>query len=300
MQQVEVTGLFVYPVKSLKGISLNRATLTPQGIENDRRWMVVGPGGRFLTQRQLPKMALIRTSFGKDGLILDAPGQKAIEIPFSDPDGARLPVTVWKDICEAVDEGDEVSGWLSTALSRNEKLQLVRLAPGTQRPQSHPEVLGENTHINFADAAPFLVADEASLAAVNSALIEKGEAQVPMNRFRPNIVTRGLGAFNEHSVKMMKRDDLELAFAHPCERCVLTTVNQETGEKHPDMEPFRTVKALNPSPSNKEMPAFGHNTVLRSSSVEPDALSVGEHLQVVFDDAERRDFPGTPGDSSSK
>jgi len=276
---VEITALTVYPVKSMRGIALERAALTPLGIEHDRRFMVVRADGTFVTQRDTPAMALVETAIEADGLLLSREGRGFVRVPFEARGGERVETRVWKDACTVEDQGAVISRWLSEALESTERLRLVAMAPGFKRPQGKPGLLGAATRTLFADAAPYLVTNEASLEALNARLQEKGEPPVPMNRFRPNIVVRGLPAFAEHSASLLQGDDCELQLRYPCERCVVTTIDQDTGVKNPAFEPYRSLAGLNPTPGGSSKPAFGQNATL--THAEPVTVGVGDRLSLV-------------------
>jgi uncharacterized protein YcbX len=276
MDKVEITGLSIYPVKSMKGIAVTQAVLTATGFEHDRRFMVVWPDGRFATQRDLPKLALIHTGLEKDGISLSREGFGKLTIPPDRLQGEIVTTKVWGDHCETVDQGKEVSEWLESALESNKKMRLVRMKEGFRRPQSQAELLGENTTTYFADAAPYLIVNESSLEALNRNLVTAGHQAVPMNRFRPNIVIRGLDAFAEHQLSHIQGGKIQLDFCHPCERCVITTINQDTAENHPGWQPFKTLRDINPMPGKKPAPAFGHNAIL--SAGEQAELKLGDML----------------------
>lgn len=276
MDEVEVTGLVIYPVKSMKGIELTEAVLTAEGFEHDRRFMIVRGDGSFVTQRDLPQLALIRTGLQEGGVRLSRPGFGGVTVPAGRPGGDIVFTEVWGDRCETVDQGEEISRWLQSALECGHSLRLVRMKPGFRRPQNRPELLGEGTTTFFADAAPYLVANEASLDALNRSLLDAGHRAVPMNRFRPNLVVRGLEAFAEHRLNRLEGRDVRLRFCHPCERCVVTTIDQDTAEKHPGRQPFKTLRDINPMPGRKPAPAFGHNAVL--SAGESLTLRTGDTL----------------------
>jgi len=278
MPAVEITGLTVYPVKSMKGIVLDSGALTPQGLEYDRRFMVVRADDRFVTQREMPRLALVRTSLEDDGVRLCLEGMGSVTVPFLAPAGDRVQTRVWGDDCETVDQGEEVSRWLTSSLESGETLRLVRMAPGFVRPQGQPEKLGKDTSTCFADAAPFLVANEASLVALNRELESRGHDGVPMNRFRPNIVVRGLEPFAEHDVAEMASESYSLKFCHPCQRCVVTTIDQETAVKNPGWQPYKTLRDINPMPGNERAPAFAHNAVL--STGDGRKMKLGDRLLV--------------------
>jgi uncharacterized protein YcbX len=260
---VEITALTVYPVKSMRGIALDSAMLTPLGLQHDRRFMVVRPDGSFVTQRDTPLLALVETALEAGGVVLSRDGFGELFVPFDVTGGEPVQTRVWKDGCEAVDQGEVVSRWLTGALESEHRLRLVAMADGFVRPQGKPDQLGAGTQTLFADAAPYLVANDASLARLNDELAERGHSPVPMNRFRPNVVVTGLDAFAEHSVKRLHGERYALRFRHACERCVVTTIDQETAMKDSDWEPYRTLCDINPVPGKeKRTPAFGQNATL--------------------------------------
>ncbi len=274
---VEVTGLFVYPVKSMRGIPLDAARLNPLGLEHDRRFMVVRENGDFVTQRNLPRLALVETELEPGGVVLSRDGYGRIFVPFGTEGGAQLKTRVWKDECRVSDQGETVSKWLTEALESPDRLLLVAMQDGFIRPQGKADLLGANTHTLFADAAPFLVASEASLAELNRELVLRGHDAVPMNRFRPNIVLSGLEPFAEHGLESLQGDGFGLGLAHPCERCVVTTIEQSTAERNADWEPYRTLSDINPMPGRDKKPAFGHNAILADG--ENRTIRIGDTLE---------------------
>lgn len=276
---LQVTALAIYPVKSMRGIELAQAELTEQGLRHDRRWMLIGEQGRFLTQRDLPRLALIRQSLGADGVTLSLDGREPLHLPFADPadDGERIRTAVWGDACEVVEVGAEPSRWLTAALECPEPVRLVRMAADWTRPQRHPDLMGADTHSLFADGAPYLVASEDSLRALNGALRVQGVAEVPMNRFRPNIVVRGLEAFAEHQSAVLDGGTYGLRLCYPCERCVVTTIDQATGIPDPARQPFLTLREINPMPDRPRAPAFAQNSALAHGAGA--IIRVGDALQ---------------------
>jgi uncharacterized protein YcbX len=278
MPQVEISALYLYPVKSMRGIEVDSARLSTLGLEHDRRWMVVRGDGRFVTQRDLPTLALIETKLDENGIELSRNGHGSIVVPHDLPGGEPVFTRVWKDDCETLDAGPEWSRWLTSALESTDPLRLVRMAPGYTRPQSRPDDLGAGTTTAFADAAPLLVASEASHAALNRELVTRGLREVPMNRFRPNIVVRGLAAFAEHETQGLVHPDYKLKFCHPCQRCVVTTIDQDTAQRDPDWQPYRTLCDINPMPDNPRAPAFGQNAILEAG--EGLAIRTGDPLAI--------------------
>lgn len=276
LPDIEVTALTVYPVKSMKGIALDSATLTPMGLEHDRRFMVVREDGGFVTQRDTPQLALVVTALESGGLVLSREGFGHIFVPFDGEGGKDIQTRVWKDECETTDQGEVVSNWLTEALESSERLQLVSMARHFVRPQGKPDKLGAGTRILFADAAPFLVANESSLDRLNQELLSRGHQAVPMNRFRPNIVASGLPAFTEHGLPKLTGRHYALKLCYPCKRCIVTTVDQSTGRKNPDWEPYNTLRDINPSPGIKKAPVFGQNAVLESGAGQ--IIQLGDRL----------------------
>lgn len=262
MNAARLTGLFVYPVKSMKGIALDEAELTEFGLRHDRRWMVIQAEGPFVTQRNEPRLARIETRLEPDGVVLSAEGHGSIMLPFQSPVGAAVRTQVWKDPVEALDEGDAVADWLTAAVGARQLLRIVRLAPGFRRRLAQPERFGPATTTQFADAAPFLVTSEGSLAAVNAELQARGHPPVPMDRFRPNIVLSGPEPFAEHRIAAIAGTGWRVALVDPCKRCIVTTIDQDTAERDPGNEPYRTLRRVNPAAGADPAPAFGQNAVL--------------------------------------
>jgi uncharacterized protein YcbX len=281
MTPLEITRLTIYPVKSMKGIPVDQAVLTPRGLAHDRRFMVVTEGGRFVTQRDLPGLALISAALEADRVVLSSEGHGSVDLPLHAKEGPAVRTRVWGDECETIDQGAEVSRWLTAALENTAVLRIVQMAPGYVRPQGKPEQLGERTHTYFADAAPFLVASESSLDALNTELRARGHRAVPMNRFRPNVVLSGLEPFSEHRISGIAGTAYALRFCHPCQRCVVTTIDQQTATRHPHWQPYRTLRDINPMPGNERAPAFGHNAVLDKG--KGSSIRVGDRLSVMAD-----------------
>ncbi|MGH1487631.1 MAG: MOSC domain-containing protein [Cellvibrionaceae bacterium] len=277
---VDITQLFLFPVKSLRGIQVNAATLTNTGFMYDRYWMIVKPDGGFITQRQFPKMVLINTILTKDFLILSKDGIPDLFIPlqFQQKEPNSFTAKIWKDTCQVIDEGADASQWLSKAIGTPKPVRLVRMKRNTKRTQSKAHLLGDQTHTVFADAAPYLICNEASLHAVNNSLTKNGFDQVTMERFRPNIVIKGLAAFAEHNVKQLAHQHYQFKHCYPCQRCIIPTIDIETANRHPQQQPFTLISDLNAMPENPKAPAFGENAILEYG--EDTILSVGDTLDV--------------------
>lgn len=264
-----ITGLNIYPVKSCAGIALTRAQLTSTGFEHDRQWLIVQPNGRFVTQREQPRLALIRPELSDRVLTLRAPGQDAIDIAW-DHRGAAMQVQVWKDHCASIDAGDAAASWLERYLGQPHRL--VRFDPAFKR-QADPAWTGAiESYAQFSDAFPWLLISQASLDDLNSRL----DSPLPMNRFRPNIVVAGLDAFEEDAVTELTMGAIALRPVKPCTRCAITTTNQETGERTGD-DPLRTLRTFRLDRQLKGV-TFGQNVILRSGLGS--WLSVGDRLAV--------------------
>lgn len=267
MKKVRVIELNRYPVKSLGGIALSSAHIEEKGIRFDRNWLVTSPSGKFLTQREIPKMALIHTAVSDKGdLTLSMEGHPDIKVPHvAHPEDADFKrVTVWKDECYAIDEGDDVAAWLSEVLQS--KCRLVKMKDGYKRPiiDDGKELGGS---VRFQDQFPLLVISTASLQALN----EKLSTPLPMNRFRPNIVIDGCDPFEEDQFKTLKSAaGVTLSSAKPCARCVITTTDQATAER--GVEPLRTLATFR---SSDQGVLFGQNlTVTKTGD-----LKVGDELE---------------------
>ncbi|MCS7002949.1 MAG: MOSC N-terminal beta barrel domain-containing protein, partial [Dehalococcoidia bacterium] len=187
---IRVTGLFWYPVKSCRGYAIAEAQVDRRGVRDDRSFMITDPHGVFLTQRELPRLALITPVLADDALTLSAPGMEPLATPIRRA-GPTREVIVWQSVCRAVDQGDAAAEWLGAALDA--PARLVRLADDHVRPVD-PQYAAQSTdQVAFQDGYPFLVISEESLADLNRRMPEP----LPMNRFRPTIVVAGAEPYAE-------------------------------------------------------------------------------------------------------
>lgn len=262
MTDGQITQLFIYPVKSLAGIAVDRIQVTGKGLAGDREWMIVNEDNRFVTQRQLPQMARIQVSLTAGGLRLESPHAGTIQIDTPAMDVPEITVTLWSHNCQAQAASPEVNAWLAEALRYSQPLRLVKFAPSFTRAKV-PERFGDATTL-FADAAPFLVANQSSLEVLNARLQQQGLGPVGMRHFRPNVVADGLPAFAEHTVNRLglSNGSLFWELCDHCQRCSIITVDPDTGERHPYTAPFRELTEINPMPNNCKAPAFGVNARL--------------------------------------
>lgn len=260
MPPVIIEQIWIYPVKSLAGISLQSATLLPTGLAGDREWMLVDSDGVFLSQRKLPRMATIRPELQNGELVLSH--QRDGEVVVSPTDGEPRPVKVWNSMCSGYPARPEVNKWLQQALATDMDLQLVYFDKRQPRP-TNPERFGPY-HTYFSDGAPYLCANLESLRALNQHLMLAGTASVDMRRFRPNLVLSGLPPFAEHEVQSLRAaaGNAVLGLKDHCQRCAIMTVDQSTGVPSPDQHPLMALAQVNSMPGKPKAPAFGVNSVL--------------------------------------
>jgi len=252
---VKVSGLFIYPVKSCRGLPLDTAAVDAHGLAGDRRFLVVTPEGQFLTQRQMPRLALVETGLTADRLTLASPNHGEITVPLGANTGSRR-VTIWRDSVDADDCGDEAAEWLTRMLGQ--PLRLVHMGARFHRPVK-PSKAQPGDVVTFADAYPFLIIGEASLAHLNDRIHGAGGDPVPMNRFRPNIVVSGGDAFAEDAWTRFRIAGVTFRNSGPCARCVVTTTDQFTGER--GKEPLRTLATFRRDPADPTDVNFGINLI---------------------------------------
>lgn len=271
---IRVSSLHVYPVKSCRGIDVQQTLLTNTGVAFDRQWMVVNAAGRFLTQREYPRMALIQTGLYQQGLRLDAPGMPTLQLSMN-ATRSEQSVTVWRDTLIALDEGSEAANWLSKYLQADVKL--VQFDPRAQR-KSSAEWTGDVVALNqFSDGYSILVISEASLADLNSRL-PSNTGPLPMNRFRPNIVLSGVNAYDEDRLHEIKMGAIRLRIVKPCTRCKITTTDQTSGEVRGD-EPITTLKSYRWDAKLRGV-TFGQNIIVIEGIGE--TLSTGQEVVPVW------------------
>ncbi len=239
--QATISRLFIHPVKSCAGVELPEVLLTETGFEFDRAWMVVDAQGEFVSQRELPRMALIRPQMKHLEMVLRAPGMLALHVAFDRVEQA-VRVRVWSDEVPAFDMGDIAAQWFSDFLSepgKAQKLRLVRFDPEYQRLSSLKWTEGLEAPIQFADGFPMLVASEASLDELNARLVAAGHGAVGMERFRPNIVLAGIEAQDEDRVESLHittgEGEAELKGVKPCPRCPIPDIDPLTAVSTPEV-----------------------------------------------------------------
>lgn len=276
-----LTELNLYPIKSCAGISLREATLTSAGLMYehiyDREWMVVDADGAFMTQRDVPKMALITPRIKADTLELRAPGMLRLEIPLGlpDPEDAKtVQVRVWEDTVPAYDCDEVTATWFTNFLGT--PCRLVRFHADAKRLASNKWTGDVEAPTLFADAFPMLVISEGSLADLNGKLKAQGRDALPMNRFRPNIVIGGIEAFEEDFAQSLQIGEAKLKPVKPCSRCNVPSVDQSTGVPGPD--PLDIMQSYRANPKLDGALTFGMNAIVLDG--EGQVLRVGQDVGV--------------------
>jgi uncharacterized protein YcbX len=257
---LRVTALYRYPVKSCRGVAVSSAEVDARGFAGDRRFLVVDGDGRFLTQRTHPRMALIETALTERDLVLSSAGQGAVWVPLQPKTQNAKPrtVAVWHDAITADDCGDEPAAWLSEFLGL--PCRLVYAGGAYSRPIPTSKIPLPLAHgpspaheVSFADAFPFLLISEESLADLNARL----GTPVPMNRFRPNLVVAGGAPYAEDTWGRFRIGDAVFHGATRCGRCVVTTTDQFTAERA--KEPLLTLATYRRDADGSVV--FGRNLV---------------------------------------
>jgi hypothetical protein len=222
--------MHLYPIKSCAGVSPGEALLIETGLELDRAWMLVDANDTFVTQRQLPRMALVQPTLRHSDMILRAPGMLALHVAIDAVEAPRR-ARIWKDEVAAFDMGDLAAQWFSDFLGT--RLRLVRFDPDQRRLSSREWTGAIEAENAFSDGFPLLVASTASLAEVNRRLAAGGHDAVTMARFRPNLVLDGLDAHGEdHLDEIVFATDegpVQLKLVKPCSRCPIPDVDPATG-----------------------------------------------------------------------
>lgn len=274
-----VSALAVHPVKSCASVPVDEALLIETGLEFDRAWMLVDPEGDMLTQRELPKLALVKPTLRQHDMVLRAPGMLALHVAL-DRVEAPTRVRVWDDEVKAYEMGALAAQWFTDFCGR--PLRLVRFDPEHKRlsdPKWTGDVQAENA---FSDGYPLLVANAASLADLNTRLAARGVAPVGMERFRANLVLEGLAAWEEDHVDELTvstdEGPVRLKLVKPCVRCTVPGVDPATGEQ--GHEPGDTLATFRADPRMKGGITFGMNAVVLEG-VER-ALRVGQAVRATL------------------
>jgi uncharacterized protein len=231
---VTIDSLYVYPVKSAAGFRCEIAELGATGLMHDREWMVVDAQGRFLTQRNEPRLALLQAQIIGNSLHLANPLGKGPAVAV-DHVGESLSVVVWRAQCAAFDAGREVAQFLTDWLGR--PLRLVRFDQSKPRLSNPDWTAGRDVPTLFTDGYPILVLSRESIADVSTRVGQ----DLPIERFRPNVLIKGVAPYGEDSIDALSQGDIRLQLTKACTRCAITTIDQRTGVGTGE-EPLRTLK----------------------------------------------------------
>lgn len=261
---ITLTGLFIYPVKSARGIPLREAEIGDRGLVNDRRFMVVDAAGQMFTQRDAPLLARLKTAIDGDVLRLSFEGER-VNVPLHPQGGERRRVKVWRDEVEAFDVGPDANALVAHLLRRPAGLVYM---PDRSRREVDPTYASPQDLVGFADGYPFLLTSESSLAALNRAL----ERPIGMERFRPNLVIAGALPYAEDRFRHLRIGLSRFEALKPCSRCVIINTDQLTGDR--DKGPL---EALSKTHLIDQRAMFGQNLVARDGGV----LRVGDTVTVL-------------------
>jgi uncharacterized protein YcbX len=266
-----ISEINIHPIKSLAGISVQTSKIARRGLEFDRRWMLIDEKNKFLTQREFPKMATVKTAILNDGLQVSY-GKEILVIPFAPQSETTETVKIWSSRCRAKIYESAVNEWFSDVLEINCKLAVM--PEETERRVNYFYAVHPDDHVSFADGYPFLLIGENSLADLNARLTE----DLPMNRFRPNLVVADSESFAEDAWKKIRIGETVFHVVKPCARCVMTTIVQTTGEKQ-GVEPLKTLASFRiPKRSVKKKILFGQNLIAEKAG---DILRVGDQIEVL-------------------
>ncbi len=235
-----IAHLFVYPIKSCAGIELPMARLTETGLAHDRQFMLVDAQGRFVSQRELARMALIHPQIDEGGqLRVHAPGMAELVLSFDRPiaQAAPLPVQLWGYNMPAMDVGDEAAAWFCNFLGQP-GLRLVRFDPTHQRASDMAWTDGDTALNQFSDGFPILVLSQSALDGLNQRLTGQGLPQAQLQRFRPNIVLGGVPEHEEDLAAELQlsgdgSDPIRLRLVKPCPRCPIPNIDPSSATSTP-------------------------------------------------------------------
>lgn len=267
---LSLSAIHIYPVKALGGIALAQSATLARGLLHDRRFLVVDAKGDFLTQREHPLMATVWLDIEDGKLTLAAPDLDAVEVDIEPAPAATRKVRVWSNVVDAHDVSPEADRFLSDYLGADCKLVYM---PDTSQRAVNPDFSKPGDIVSFADAYPYLLISEGSLADLNSRIEKNGGKALPMNRFRPNLVVKGCDAYAEDSWKEVRIGSAVFSVVKPCTRCQVTTTDQASGEVR-GPEPLATLSTYRDSPRG---PLFGQNLIARTLA----PVRVGDAVEVI-------------------
>lgn len=263
-----VSSLYIYPLKSARGVSLSAVELDWIGPRADRRWMLIGEDGRFLSQREHPCLALLTVTLHDGGLLVEAPGATPLELRAPRPDGPRIRAAIWDDICDVETADAAADRWFSDLVET--PCRVVHLPDDFERVVDRAYA-PDGRRVGLADGFPLLLIGEASLAVLNDKLAHP----VTMDRFRPNVVIRGAAAYAEDHWRDIRIGELAFTVVKPCARCSTVLVDQATGIRQ--KEPLATLATYRKWDGEVW---FGQNAI----HGEPGVIRVGDAVSIYSQD----------------
>jgi uncharacterized protein YcbX len=250
---MRLSALYRYPMKSARGESLQQVALDKLGLDGDRRWMLVDEAsGRFLTQRAEPRMSQLSALWNAlGGLTLSAAGRPTLDVDLPGADAPLRGVTIWRDTLRVPDAGDAAGAWVSDFIGKPTRLVQVPLERARTTQAGYGK---DDDQVAFADGFPLLLIGQASLEELSGRVGRPLE----MLRFRPNLVIEGSAAYAEDQWKRVRIGDVEFRVVKSCSRCILTTIDPQTGERSADREPLATLQKYR---AQEDGAMFGQNLV---------------------------------------
>lgn len=278
-----IAALYTYPIKSCAGIATDTLRFDALGPLDDRRWMLVDDRSEFLTQRELPRLALVRPARVDGGLRVLAPGLPALDV--AGRGGERVPTYCWDDRCAGFDEGADARAWFSEYLGR--PVRLLRFDASAPRAASRNWVGDASgapgTLTRFSDGYPLLVVSRASLAALDGRLGDAGMPPAPAARFRPNVVVDGIDAFEEDFVDTLATvpatgPRVVLKAVKPCTRCTIPEVDPATGRHEPGL--LQVLAQFRSDPKLGGAVTFGQNCIVIDGL--DGTIRVGDRIEAAY------------------
>jgi len=266
MNNLRLSEIYIYPIKSLGGISLKHSKVTSKGLEFDRRWMLIDEDGIFITQRKYAILALLDVMVIENQLTVQHKHDPDNKLSFliSENNGKTIPVTIWDDQSTGIEVSTAVSEWFSVFMGKSVRLVIM---PEKEKRMVDPRYAKNEELVGFSDGYPFLIIGQAALDGLN----ERLSSPVPMDRFRPNFVFTGGDAHLEDQFDTFNLGGVQFSAVKPCARCVLTTVDQQTAAK--SAEPLKTLAEYRTM--NKKV-MFGQNLIHKGSGT----VYLGDQLEV--------------------
>lgn len=255
-----IKNLFIYPIKSLRGIAVDSVNIDQFGLEHDRRWMLIDDNNKFVSQRQISELCLINVDLIEQGLRLQAKGMQECQVSISELSEHKIQVSVWHDVCSARLAPKQINATISHFLQAS--VSLVYMEQDEVRAVNPDYAIAENNKTSFTDGFPLLIIGQASLNDLNNRLAANGHSQIGIERFRPNIVVASQTAFAEDNWQVIEIGNVKISLVKPCSRCIIPTIDVETAQR--SKEPLSTLKQYRQK-NNKIY--FGQNAIHHSTGV---------------------------------